>query len=448
MMRTAMGLLGILSTALLGAAAPPLAPGPTYARVLGVGPGGQLDAKSVHVASDDAGRTVVAGAFSGPLDLGGAAPLESTPSGKDLFAAAYDSKGQILWQQRFGSEGDDSLESLAVGGNGTIYLVGSLHAKTAADLGGLAPPSDPSLSILALDPSGHPLWATLHHTSEDPATLGPATADAEDNLWVLGHCETCGMVALGDHYLSKTRSVFVAKMAPDGHVRFLRALGASVDHELTGVVTAPDGALLVSLAAKRIVTDDFTVRGAGEMDGFVVKLTTAGDLEWIRRFGGRDDDSADQIALDEQGNAIIAGSVQGTVFLHDSTLADSRFWASLAADGQLDRVHPIESLPRLASNRKGEAVLAATYEKPIFIVTTLPKQGASDAFLAWLGPHAEPRLARHLVGDGELRFLDLSVDARGQAVVAGEFTGTLRLGGQSSLTAGPSAAVFLAAFGG
>jgi hypothetical protein len=448
MMRTVMGLLGILSSALLGAASPPLVPGPAYARVLRAAPGGELAPDSVHVASDDAGNTVVAGAFSGTLDLGGPTPLTSTGGGKDLFAVAYDGKGQLLWQQRFGSDGNDSLNGLAIGGKGTIYLAVSLHATTAADLGGLTPPADRWIDLLALDPSGHPRWATTPHTSADPAELDAAAADADDNVWVIGGCEYCGTVSLGEHYLSKVRNTFVAKIAPDGQTLFLRPLGVGGDHEITGVVTAPDGALLISLAARRVTTDDFVIRGAGAMDGFVVKLSADGDLEWIRRFGGRGDDSADQIVLDAQGNAIIAGSVEGTVFLHDSSLTDSRFWASLTADGRLDRVNPLQSRPRLGSNRKGEAVLAATFDAPIFLVTTLPREGASDAFLAWLGPDAEPRLARHLVGDGKLRFLDLSVDARGQAVVAGEFTGTLRLGGESTVTSGPSSAVFVAAFGG
>jgi hypothetical protein len=42
----------------------------------------------------------------------------------------------------------------------------------------------------------------------------------------------------------------------------------------------------------------------------------------------------------------------------------------------------------------------------------------------------------------------VSVDAHGQAVVAGAFTGTLRLGEASTLVAGGFRAVFLAAFGG
>jgi hypothetical protein len=448
MMRSMIGLLGVLSMALLGASAPPLQAGPRYARILRAGPGGELDADRVRLASDDEGNTVVAGAFSGTLDLGGPTPLESTGGGKDLFAAAYDGAGQLLWQKRFGGEGDDSLSGLAVGGKGTIYLVGSLHAKDAADLGGLTPLCEPGISILALDPSGLPRWAASHHTDFDPAILGPVTADAEDNLIVIGHCEYCERVELGGEHLANAGNTFVAKIAPDGRALFLRPLGVSVDRDITGVAAAPDGALLISVTAKYMSGGDLAVRGAGAMDGFVVKLAPGGDLEWIRRFGGHEDDSADRIVVDGQGNGIITGSVQGTVLLGGPYVTDRRFWASLAADGRIDRVHLLQSLPRLAANRKGEVVLAGTFDQPIFLVTTLSREGAADAFIAWLDPKGEARLVRHLVGEGELRLLDLSVDARGQAVVAGAFTGALHLGGASSLDAGPSRAVVLAAFGG
>ena len=421
--------------------------GPRHARILHVGSGGSVDARSIHLAADGGGNTLVAASFSGTIDLGGPAPIASRGKGKNTFVAAYDEAGQLLWQQRLGGAGDDWISGLAVGGGGTIYLGGALHPETAADLGGVPPPCGaPVANVVAMDPSGRPRWATQARTGEATAFIGPIAANAQDEVILIGKCETCAAIELGGKLFHADANAFVAKIAPDGSTSYLRALHAA-DGDFNGIAAMPDGAVLLSLAAKHVHVGDVIVHSARGWDGFMVRLEPSRDLGWIRRFGGWEDDRADQVVVDGNGQAFLTGCVGQKTLLGGGYLGAGCFWATLAADGRLDRVHAIAADSfRLAVGGR-DVVIAGTSTHARIVGASPAEERKTEAFVAWVAANGDERLVRHLVGEGEIHVQDLAVDARGQAVIAGTFTDTLRLGGTSILDAGGDRAVFLAAFG-
>jgi hypothetical protein len=102
-----------------------------------------------RVAVDVNGNTLVAGTFTGTVDLDprvGQSLLTSAGS-NDVFVAKFSAANELLWARRFGGSGDDRANALAVDSSGTVY-VGGRFEQTAA--------FDPSVSAASLSSAGGP----------------------------------------------------------------------------------------------------------------------------------------------------------------------------------------------------------------------------------------------------------------------------------------------------
>jgi hypothetical protein len=128
------------------------------------------------VAARDDGSIIVAGAFSGHLDLGNGVVLD-TAAQHAGYVIALDSAGTALWAQSFGATdvaGTAELDNLAVGPGGEIALTGNYSGSDAELLTEtFALPSDPGAGqiVALLAPDGNRLvWAQA---------LGPLGAVAQ-----------------------------------------------------------------------------------------------------------------------------------------------------------------------------------------------------------------------------------------------------------------------------
>jgi len=91
--------------------------------------GASYDSGSDVVVAET-GDVFVTGYFSGTVDLG-AGPV--TSAGNDVFLASYAHDGALRWVRTWGSTGADEGQRLALGPDGTIFLVGQAGAPLDLD---------------------------------------------------------------------------------------------------------------------------------------------------------------------------------------------------------------------------------------------------------------------------------------------------------------------------
>jgi hypothetical protein len=85
---------------------------------------GDKSAESANsVATDHAGNVVVTGYFSGTVDFGGGQLVSA--GGADIFAAKLDASGEHLWSKGFGNGNDQVGVSVAMDGHGNTLLAGN-----------------------------------------------------------------------------------------------------------------------------------------------------------------------------------------------------------------------------------------------------------------------------------------------------------------------------------
>ena len=93
--------------------------------------GGSGNDAAFGVVSDWQSNIFVTGVFTGSADFNGSG-LTSTGN-TDIFLVKYDAAGRVLWKERAGSPGADSVFSICINPNDIATITGKIH--TDADFG-------------------------------------------------------------------------------------------------------------------------------------------------------------------------------------------------------------------------------------------------------------------------------------------------------------------------
>ena len=379
-----------LLSVLLGiAVAVPTTGQPIPLRLVTLGtPGAFAVAGGVGLASD--GSTVVRGLSTGPLDLDGDGTADvpaETP-----FVVRYAPSGAVAFVRAFGGA---ELEALALGPDGGVLVAGTFAA--ALDLDG-----DGTADLVA-----------------------PEDGDGDP---------------------------FVAALTADGALRWARA-GRGAFGVVYGLsATADGGAVAAGYYARAI---DLDGDGAADLpgldgtgqEGLVVRYGPDGGVQWARRIGGgaAGDESGRAVAVGSGGAVSVCGFFQGAADLDGDDAADATaptptavFVARYAASGALEWVRPSGAAFCSGLAEGGGAVYAAG----TFDTTStgdfggdgqpdLPTFSPTDAFVVRYEADGTLGWARLLAGGTSPS--GVAVDGAG-VVVAGSFTGPLRVAGADPVT--------------
>ncbi len=98
---------------------------------------------------------------------------------------------------------------------------------------------------------------------------------------------------------------WITKLTPDGQLLWQRSLGSSKYDLLQEIIATPDGGCIVFINPG--ANDGDVTDGIDFIDVWVVKLSSAGAIEWKRCFGGHGSDYVFSVYPDNEGNILICG---------------------------------------------------------------------------------------------------------------------------------------------
>ncbi len=355
------------------------------------------------------------------------------PSPAGIYLATLSPAGAVLYSTFLGASGGANYaHSVALGGDGSIYVAGNTTNPTFPTSSGafqtvLKGPSDANAShgdafVIKLSPSGDRVIYATFLGGSGPDIGGKIAVDAEGNAYLLGCTSspdfpvTPGSLQTafsgGEDEPTGRGDLFVAKLSPDGsalvYCTYLGGSGTEVYGDTlvldaTGAVTfggsttSPDFPTTAQAIGKSY-RGGSDLRGGG--DGFVVRLNPTGNaLEYASYVGGSGDESVRSVAVDTSGNIWLAGDTTSSDF-PTTTDAHSRknrgaadcfflqldprsgalLHASLLGGGKADRSGA------LVVHASGWLVLAGRTESVDFPVTTraagMALQGPADLFIA------------------------------------------------------------------
>jgi len=262
--------------------------------------GSESDDVAEGIAVDGSGNIYVAGWTESTWGT----PIHPYAGGRDAFVAKLNSSGERLWHTFMGSSGSDGARSVAVDGDGNIYVVGRSDASWGTPIHSYAGWEDGF--AVKLNSDGERQWHTF--IGGDYDDWGAAIAvDTSGAVYVAG---TGSQVYDTDPPVNPPQGgfdVFVTKLSTDGVCQWYTHVGGG-GHDLNRSM-AVDGSGNVYVVGRSQASWGSPVNPfAGEEDAFVAKLNTSGTPVWHTFMGTSGNDGALGVAVDGSGNVYVSGS--------------------------------------------------------------------------------------------------------------------------------------------
>jgi hypothetical protein len=211
---------------------------------------------------------------------------------------AISAQPSIEWQKCLGGEAYDIAASSQQTLDGGYIVAGSTLSNNGEVSGnqGLF-----DFWVVKLDTAGSVLWKKVFGGSNfDLASAVRQTIDG--GFIIVGVTESNDRDVTGNH---GDKDAWVVKLSSTGVLQWQHALGGSGWEEAKSVELTPDGGYIVAGQAS---SNDGNVSGNhGALDFWVVKLSSLGALEWQKSLGGTGDDGALSIKPTTEGGYIVVG---------------------------------------------------------------------------------------------------------------------------------------------
>lgn len=257
----------------------------------GVGTDSALDG-----AADSNGDLYVVGESPGELTgrlfvsgLGGA------------FVRKYTGDGDELWSRQFGTEVTAIVNGVAVNGAGNVYVAGQADGA----LPGQSHSGSNDAFVRLYDSSGNELW-TLQFGDQGGDFALDVAVDEEGSAYVAGWSRREGP-GPGRNSVVEMMA-FVRKYDRDGVNIWDVRIEGSGPARATGVKVDGAGNIYVGGWISGALPGQVQVR---ETDAFLRKYDRNGVETWTRQFGTDDEDRAEALDVDGEGNLFVTGWTRG-----------------------------------------------------------------------------------------------------------------------------------------
>ena len=222
--------------------------------------------------------------------------------GYDYWIVKLSNSGDIEWQKCLGGENDDRANSIQQTNDGG-YIVAGRSASIYGDVSGNHCGYD--YWIVKLNSLGDIQWQKcLGGNGTDESTFIQQTNDG--GYIVAGYTFSNNGNVSGNH---GGYDYWIVKLSNSGNIEWKKCLGGTNYDYATCIQQTNDGGFIV---AGYTLSNDGDVSGNHDSngtyyEGWIVKLSNSGDIEWQKCLGGTNDDYATYIQQTNDGGFIVAG---------------------------------------------------------------------------------------------------------------------------------------------
>lgn len=294
-----------------------------------------------------------------------------------VMTARYSAEGALLWCTRFAGEGYVVPIDIGVDGAGNAYVTGSSRRQSGWY----------DFVTLKYTSAGESAWARYYDAEGDNDEPSGLAVDDAGITYVVGYGETD----------SRYEDFALVKYSPDGQELWSRLY----DHQ-----NYEDFGLDVALDSQGYVYSVGTVcnwESGGDFDMQVLKYSAGGNLEWARTFRGpgENEDSAVAVAIDPQGNVLVAGCTHpsrdssGYLLVKFSSAGDTIWTRSLVDDGDYNNAVAV------GTDGQGNVIIAGNLLQDFFAAKYSPS-GAKQWEERYVTPTPDSLAAMVVAASGHI----------------------------------------------
>lgn len=245
------------------------------------------------ITADREGNVIVTGRVDASFNGCGYA------GGADIFVMKLDGGGNMLWTVQEGTSGNDYVTSICTDLQGNIYITG----YAPSGLGSNSSNGPWGIFVIKYNSSGSRLW-TKHLGSYDFGT--GIAVDGDGNVYVTGYSS----YDLNNNSLYKTK-ILLAKYSPDGTFLWVKyKTNNSVGNDTANdIAVGKDGNIYIAGSTQ----GGYTRNNAWEGDYLICSYNRDGNERWEYQGGSSQKDYAQGLAFDSAGMLYVVGGTEGGV---------------------------------------------------------------------------------------------------------------------------------------
>lgn len=240
---------------------------------------------------------------------------EASKGNLDYWIWKMDEKGSPEWQKSYGGNGVDLLLSVRITSDGGFILAGISNSSVSGDKKE-ASKGQEDFWIIKLDANGQEIWQRTIGGSGQEKLL--SITQTKDGGYVLGgssssdksEADEKGVV---DKYGKKENSrgnldYWVVKLDSKGEIEWDKTIGGKYVDELKSIEQTKDGGFILGGYSNSPESGDKSQKSFGLGDYWIVKLDKEGAIEWQETMGGDKDDNLFALTQTNDGGFIAGGN--------------------------------------------------------------------------------------------------------------------------------------------
>jgi len=255
-------------------------------------------------STSDGGYAILGYTLSNDQDI-----TDKASEDADFYILKFDQSDVLQWSKTYGGTGDDRGSDFLVNQDGSFVVFGY---STSSDGDVSTNAGDKDFWVLKLSSTGAIVWQkSFGYLGEDFGTS--IVKSKEGGYLLIGELDVVESDGQGN--TTKTNALahaggnyWAIKIREDGNLEWSNYFGGSFSETPKDVIQTEDGGYMLVGASD---SNDLDItNNKGFYDFWVVKISSAGILEWQKSFGGTNEDNGSSIVKTNDGNYIIIGSAK------------------------------------------------------------------------------------------------------------------------------------------
>ncbi|HMI08118.1 MAG TPA: T9SS type A sorting domain-containing protein [Flavobacterium sp.] len=218
-------------------------------------------------------------------------------------ATFYAQAPEIQWQKCFGGTDSDyaaCVKQTAEGGYITAGYTRSVDGDITANHG------QDDILVVKLNASGTAEWKKTFggSSTEQPSGIQQTT---DGGYIISGMTYSVNGDITSNH---GNRDFWVLKLSADGTLEWQKTYGGNNNENSNTIAKTADGGYII--AGSSASSNGDVTNGHGSDDAWIVKLNSAGTIQWQKTYGGTGTDSATSVTQTADGSYIFCGTTNST----------------------------------------------------------------------------------------------------------------------------------------